>query len=125
MNRGPSSRGQTATMKIPTRVSPAEIAVAPLPPGRLSKLAFDAGEVELRFYAPVAVDKQVPHDRDELYFVVVGSGIFERHGERVPFGPGDVLFAAAGEEHRFVDFSGDLAVWVLFYGPPRVPTPES
>jgi len=103
-------------MKIPTRLTPEEMAAAPLPPGRLSKLAFDAGEVELRFYAPVSADKQVPHDRDELYFVVVGSGMFERQGERVPFRPGDVLFAAAGEEHRFVDFSGDLAVWVLFYG---------
>jgi mannose-6-phosphate isomerase-like protein (cupin superfamily) len=106
-------------MKIPTRLTPEEMAAAPLPPDRLSKLAFDAGEVELRFYAPVSADKQVPHDRDELYFVVVGSGMFERQGERVPFRPGDVLFAAAGEEHRFVDFSGDLAVWVLFYGPRR------
>lgn len=42
-----------------------------------------------------------------------------RHGtlERQPFGPGDFLFAAAGEIHRFEDFTPDLAVWVLFYGP--------
>ena len=103
-------------MKIPTRLTTAEMAAAPLPPGRLSKLAFETGEVELRLYAPVDTDNQVPHDRDELYFVVRGKGTFVREGERVAFTLGDVLFAAAGEHHRFVDFSGDLTLWVLFYG---------
>ena len=28
-----------------------------------------------------------------------------------------VLFAAAGDVHRFVEFSDDFATWVLFYGP--------
>jgi hypothetical protein len=37
---------------------------------------------------------------------------------RVPFGPGDVLFAAAHVEHRFEGFSDDFATWVVFYGPP-------
>lgn len=106
-------------MKIPTRLTPAQMAAAALPPGRLSKLAFDSGEVELRFYAPAGVDNQVPHDRDELYFVASGSGTFVRERERVPFAPGDVLFAAAGETHRFEDFSPDFATWVLFYGPAR------
>jgi hypothetical protein len=36
---------------------------------------------------------------------------------RQTFGPTDILFAAAGVPHRFEDFSGDLTVWVLFYGP--------
>ncbi len=107
-------------MRIPTRLTPAEMAAAPLPPGRLSKLAFDTGDVELRFYAPVGIDNQVPHDRDELYFVVLGEGAFVRESERVAFTAGDVLFAAAGEHHRFVDFSADLPLWVLFYGPRRV-----
>jgi mannose-6-phosphate isomerase-like protein (cupin superfamily) len=41
-----------------------------------------------------------------------------RHGvHREPFGPGDVLFVPAGVEHRFEDFSDDLDVWVIFYGP--------
>jgi mannose-6-phosphate isomerase-like protein (cupin superfamily) len=104
-------------MKIPTRLTPEEMAAAPMPPGRLSKLAFDTGDIELRFYAPAGADHQVPHDRDELYFVVRGEGTFQRESERVAFAPGDVLFAAAGEQHRFVDYRGDLAVWVLFYGP--------
>ena len=37
--------------------------------------------------------------------------------ERVPFGPGDVLFVAAGAVHRFEEFSHDFATWVIFYGP--------
>jgi mannose-6-phosphate isomerase-like protein (cupin superfamily) len=93
------------------------MAAAPLAPGRLSKFAFDSGDVELRFYAPVKTNSQVPHDRDELYFVACGSGTYEREDGRVEFALGDVLFAAAGERHRFVDFSADLAVWVLFYWP--------
>jgi mannose-6-phosphate isomerase-like protein (cupin superfamily) len=106
-------------VKIPTRLRVADMAAAPLPPGRLSKLAFDTGEAELRLYAPVGADNQVPHDRDEIYLVVHGSGTFVRESERVDFATGDVLFVAAGEQHRFVDFSGDLTLWVLFYGARR------
>jgi mannose-6-phosphate isomerase-like protein (cupin superfamily) len=104
-------------MDIPTRLTPAELEAAPLTPGRLSRLAFGTGEVELRYYAPQGEDRQVPHDRDELYFVASGSGTFERAGQRVAFAEGDVLFAAAGEAHRFVEFSPGFATWVLFYGP--------
>jgi len=106
-------------MSIPTRLTPADLTAAPLTPGRLSKLAFDTGEIELRYYAPQGVDHQTPHTRDELYFVVSGSGMFVREAQRVPFGPGEVLFAAAGEVHRFVEFSPDFAAWVLFYGPTK------
>ena len=106
-------------MTIRTRLRVADLATIPLPAGRLSKLVFDTGDVELRLYAPSGADNQVPHDRDELYFVVHGSGTFVRERERTSFAPGDVLFAAAGEEHRFIDFSTDLTLWVLFYGPRR------
>lgn len=108
-----------ARAPIPTRLTPAQLAAVPLPPGRLSRQAFDTGEVELRYYAPVDTDTQVAHDRDELYFVARGSGAFVRAGQRVPFTAGDVLFAAAGEEHRFVEFSPDFGTWVLFYGAAR------
>lgn len=75
------------------------------------------GEMTLRYYAPRGRDDQSPHDQDELYVVIAGTGQFERAGARVAFGPGDVLFAAAGEDHRFVDFSDDFETWVVFYGP--------
>lgn len=54
-------------------------------------------------------------DRDEAYVVVRGSGTFV-HGEyREAFQPGDCLFVSAGVVHRFEEFTGDLAVWVLFF----------
>jgi len=28
------------------------------------------------------------------------------------------MFVAAGVEHHFEDFTEDLAIWVIFYGPP-------
>jgi mannose-6-phosphate isomerase-like protein (cupin superfamily) len=58
-----------------------------------------------------------PHAQDEVYVIIRGSGVFLHDGERDPFGPGDLLFVAAGTEHRFEDFTEDLAVWVVFYGP--------
>ncbi|MDX2159627.1 MAG: cupin domain-containing protein [Hyphomicrobiaceae bacterium] len=107
-------------MTPPTRVSPADAAAVPLPAGRLSAELFSADGIEIRYYAPKGTDTQAPHDRDEFYFVIAGSGTFERNGEAVPFRPGDMLFAAAGETHRFTGFSPDFATWVLFYGPKMV-----
>jgi mannose-6-phosphate isomerase-like protein (cupin superfamily) len=49
--------------------------------------------------------------------VASGHGTFFVDGQRVPCGPGDVLFAAAGAEHRFEGFGDDFATWVIFYGP--------
>lgn len=77
---------------------------------------FRRGTLRVGLYAPRGEDRQQPHRQDELYVVMAGRGRFERAGERVPFGPGDVLFVPAGVCHRFLDFSDDLAVWVVFYG---------
>jgi mannose-6-phosphate isomerase-like protein (cupin superfamily) len=85
----------------------------------LSKLAFDHRGRGASLYAPVGIDNQVPHDRDEAVLRRAGRRAFVRESERVAFTAGDVLFAAAGEHHRFVDFSADLTLWVLFYGPRR------
>ncbi|HEX8615974.1 MAG TPA: cupin domain-containing protein, partial [Thermoanaerobaculia bacterium] len=57
------------------------------------------------------------HTRDEAYIVVSGSGTYVHGEQRDPFAPGDFLFAPAGLPHRFEDFSDDLVVWVIFYGP--------
>ena len=79
--------------------------------------AFRHGSLVVEIYAPVRRDPQGPHDRDEVYFVLSGSGDFVVAGERSRFAAGDALFVAAGVEHRFENFTDDLAVWVLFYGP--------
>ncbi len=59
-----------------------------------------------------------PHAQDEVYVVMYGRGVFFHDGKRDSFEAGDLLFVAAGTEHRFEDFTEDLAVWVIFYGPP-------
>lgn len=75
------------------------------------------GTMHVEIFAPQGIDTQTPHAQDELYFVISGTGEFVRSGQRRPFGPGDAIFVPAGEEHRFENFSDDLTVWVVFYGP--------
>ena len=89
----------------------------PGPNGERFAVLFERGTLSVELYAPRGVDRQQPHSRDELYVVVAGHGTFVRGGERFQFGPGDCLFAAAKEIHRFEAFSDDLVVWVMFYGP--------
>ena len=88
------------------------------PDGERFVEAFAHGSLVVELYAPVGVDPQTPHDRDEVYFVVSGSGEFVIAGERSHFQKGDALFVAAGVEHRFENFSTDFTTWVVFYGPP-------
>lgn len=78
---------------------------------------FRRGTLRAELYAPRGHDPQTPHLQDEVYIVVSGSGTHFCDGQRRPFGPGDFLFAAAGQDHRFEDFSEGFAVWVIFYGP--------
>jgi mannose-6-phosphate isomerase-like protein (cupin superfamily) len=75
------------------------------------------GSLSVEIYAPRGTDPQSPHTRDEAYVVVQGRGEFINGSARHPFGPGDFLFVPAGIEHRFVEFTDDLVVWVIFYGP--------
>jgi mannose-6-phosphate isomerase-like protein (cupin superfamily) len=75
------------------------------------------GTLSVELYAPRGRDPQSPHTRDEVYVVIAGQGQFRNGGTRRPFGPGDLLFVPAGVEHRFENFSDDLVVWVVFYGP--------
>lgn len=100
------------------RVTVAEaLASIPGPAGERFARVFAHGSLEVELYAPERIDPQNPHTRDEVYIVVSGSGMYYIDGDRVPFGPGDFLFVTAGVSHRFEDFTDDLKVWVLFYGP--------
>jgi mannose-6-phosphate isomerase-like protein (cupin superfamily) len=89
----------------------------PTPDGKPFVVAFEHGTLSVEMYAPHGVDTQTSHRRDEVYVVVRGEGYFVNGPDRHRFGPGDLPFVAAGVEHRFEDFSDDLAVWVVFYGP--------
>lgn len=93
------------------------LALLPAPDGKRFVERFGHGTLALELYAPRGTDPQKPHTRDELYVVVAGRGTFFCAGERMPFECGDALFAPAGAVHRFEDFTEDLAVWVMFYGP--------
>ena len=89
----------------------------PTPDGKPFVLAHEHGSLSVELYAPRGVDAQTPHRRDEVYVVVRGEGWFVNGPDRHRFGPGDLLFVAAGVGHRFEDFTDDLAAWVVFYGP--------
>jgi mannose-6-phosphate isomerase-like protein (cupin superfamily) len=93
------------------------MAKLPGPDGERFATVLEHGTMEVEVYAPRGSDPQEPHTRDELYFVVRGTGEFVNGPEWHPFGPGDALFVPAGVEHRFEGFTDDLAVWVVFYGP--------
>jgi len=102
------------TKFTPTRIPIDAADALPMPEGRLSKQVLNTHGLEVRCYRPPALDPQTPHDRDEVYVVVSGQGDFVREGERVKFSPGDLLFAAKGEAHRFENHTPDTSVWVIF-----------
>ena len=85
--------------------------------GVRSVTLFEQGGLQVKMYAPRGRDSQKPHTRDELYVVARGSGVFFDGASRRRFQAGDVIFAPAGIQHRFEDFTDDFAVWVIFYGP--------
>ena len=89
----------------------------PGPQGEHNVVLFEHGSLVVKLFQPREPDLQMPHSRDEIYVVARGSGEFVCGATRQTFSPNDVLFAAAGTEHRFENFSNDFAVWVLFYGP--------
>ena len=125
--------GQTVPPTPKLRVTTEEARRMPTDPGRATSLLMAHGTMELRWFSLTSDDPQTPHDRDELYVVVSGTGVFMRAQEslplgddlslppmgedRVAFGPGDVIFVPAGTEHRFESFSNDFACWIVFYGP--------
>ncbi len=81
------------------------------------RVVFKHGTLEAGVYTPGERDPQQPHTRDEAYIVVSGSGTFVNGEERASFGPGDFIFVPAGRVHRFEEYTPDLVVWVVFYGP--------
>ena len=89
----------------------------PGPGGKRFATVLEHGSLSVEIYAPRGVDPQQPHTRDEAYIVVQGSGEFINGASRQAFMPGDFLFVPAGVEHRFTNFTDDLIVWVIFYGP--------
>ena len=93
------------------------LARVPTAEGKRFATVFERGQLLVEIYAPRGHDPQQPHARDEAYVVAGGSGEFVCGGRRTGVGAGAVLFSPAGVAHRFENFTEDLAVWVIFYGP--------
>lgn len=77
--------------------------------------SFRKGNVKLEFFAPKGKDYQTPHDEDEFYFIIRGSGVLIIGGEANTFAAGDAFFIPAKVPHYFKNFSDDFATWVVLF----------
>jgi mannose-6-phosphate isomerase-like protein (cupin superfamily) len=75
--------------------------------------------VGLAVWPAGSVDRQHPHQEDEVYYVIGGRGAIRVADEDRPVQPGSLVFVAAGVEHRFHDIEKDLRV-LVFWAPPHV-----
>lgn len=75
------------------------------------------GSMSVELFAPNELDRQKPHAQDELYFIQRGNATLTIDAVAHSCASGDVFFVAAGQDHRFTDFSHDFATWVVFWGP--------
>src|SRR5438105_1163437 len=71
--------------------------------------------LELGVYVLVAPepDRQQPHEDDEIYVVLEGSGMLRVGDEDVAVQEGAAVFVEAGAEHRFSAYE-QLALLVIF-----------
>lgn len=93
------------------------INLGPASAGNLAIPVFNHGSMEAELYIPNKIDTQTPHTRDEIYIVAEGEGEFFNGQDTVAVKPQSFLFVPAGVEHRFINFSDNFKVWVIFYGP--------
>lgn len=59
----------------------------------------------------------MPHEKDEVYIIIEGSGEFINGNNKTTFQAGDFLFVPTGTVHRFLNFTDNFSTWVIFYGP--------
>jgi mannose-6-phosphate isomerase class I len=119
-----------------SRKEPGRMSGAPHEPGALRRAEpFDITGVKERLYAGIGgyevvhrspgleigvyvlvapePDRQAPHEDDEVYIVLEGTGTLEVEGEKVDLHEGHAVFVPAGAEHRFVGYE-ELSVLVIF-----------
>src|SRR5512141_3104571 len=71
--------------------------------------------VEIGVYVLVAPepDRQQPHDDDEIYVVLEGTGVLEVEGVKTELREGQAMFVPAGAEHRSSAYE-TLSLLVIF-----------
>lgn len=79
------------------------------------EIVHESAGLELGVYVLVAPepDRQQPHEDDEVYIVLEGTGVLEVEGEQVPVKEGTAVFVEAGADHRFTSYE-HLSTLVIF-----------
>jgi mannose-6-phosphate isomerase-like protein (cupin superfamily) len=79
------------------------------------EIAHRSPGLEIGVYVLVAPepDRQQPHEDDEVYIMLEGSGRLEVEGEQHDLQEGDGVFVPAGADHRFTGYE-QLSVLVVF-----------
>lgn len=61
-----------------------------------------------------AIDGQVPHQQDELYYVLRGKARMTAGDQDQAVGEGSLIFIAAHVQHRFYEIQEEIVLLVLF-----------
>jgi mannose-6-phosphate isomerase-like protein (cupin superfamily) len=79
------------------------------------EVVHESAGLEIGVYVLVAPepDRQQPHDDDEIYMVLEGTGVLEVEGKQVDLRTGHAVFVPAGADHRFSAYE-QLSVLVIF-----------
>jgi mannose-6-phosphate isomerase-like protein (cupin superfamily) len=79
------------------------------------EVVHESAGLELGVYVLVAPepDRQQPHDDDEIYVVLEGTGVLQVEGAEVPVREGSAVFVEAGADHSFTAYE-HLSVLVMF-----------
>jgi mannose-6-phosphate isomerase-like protein (cupin superfamily) len=79
------------------------------------EVVHESAGLELGVYVLVAPepDRQQPHEDDEVYVALEGTGVLEVDGQQVPVKEGSAVFVKAGADHRFTAYE-HLCVLVIF-----------
>ena len=70
-------------------------------------------EIGVYVLAAPEPDRQQPHEDDEVYIVLEGSGVLDVEGQTVELREGHALFVPAGAQHRFSGYE-HLSLLVIF-----------
>ena len=87
--------------------------------GYVDFLASEKLSVGLSVWPAGSVDRQRPHEEDEVYYVISGRAFIRVADEDRAVKAGSLVFVAAHVEHRFHDIDEDLRVLVLWAPPHR------